>query len=316
VWALVAGCVATVAWERSEARDRDGLGGKIFYLTNAEARGTPNGQRIWALDLAVGQKVSVYESKEPYSSHGDVPRVIGYLSESREVVLKVRDPENDVTTLMTQNESGQRRDVARFGGEEAAIGMSYGDMFTVVLAEAKARHEFGISGSHAVIVGRDGAVTTIVQDEAIRGDATCSTGRVCYVPIADPGCPTRDCDAVVMRLSGDSREKLDAPMGWTPSVSPDGRLLAIGTAEKEGNSRERLFDLVAGDWKADLGKAPIGTALWSPDGRFVAYLAGAGPPDWTLEVWDTDGKRVAKHTVPYRTALLAWDGGGVAVNRK
>jgi dipeptidyl aminopeptidase/acylaminoacyl peptidase len=63
-----------------------------------------------------------------------------------------------------------------------------------------------------------------------------------------------------------------------PQLSPDGRhvLYAVRTTDVEANRRTTVTYLAEtlGDHPADIAQGPASEARWSPDGRWIAYVAG------------------------------------------
>ena len=92
-----------------------------------------------------------------------------------------------------------------------------------------------------------------------------------------------------------------------PAISPDGKLLAVGTLGADSSPRVAILDLQSQSWRHLPGAAGGGAASWSPDGRYLAFIADAklkkidiagGPPQvlcdtpagWAPNVaWTDDG---------------------------
>jgi WD40 repeat protein len=93
--------------------------------------------------------------------------------------------------------------------------------------------------------------------------------------------------------------------GVVPAWSPDGRSLAVASANSEG--RLRVYEFETGELLWTVQHRSINTVAWSPNGR---YLASAGIddaiPNSDLRIWDAaTGTLIRSMPVTYGSALYA-----------
>jgi len=223
------------------------------------------------------------------------------------MLFKVREQAND-TTLLIQKVGGDKRVLAKFKDRWATALYSGEASVGVVLAKPKPlAYPARVWGSEAVVVHANGAIDNLVTQVPIAGEPTCSISGDCYVPISDTECAGNECDDVLVKINSEKQTLLKTPRGMGFSVSPDGHWIAVIESDKDRPASYRLFDAQAQRWGPTLGDRPSRTAIWSPNGGFIAHLTGGPPPTWRMLIWDTQGHKVAEFEVPYRSELVVWE---------
>lgn len=276
------------------------ISGTIVYVTL-------DPQKVIALELASGEATRLFENTARYRPDGSMPWVVGYFVQTSEIVLMERNPESSVTRLLAMDDVGRQRVIADFSGEWVTEVCSFDRGIGVVLGDRPVgyRTEY-VSGSRAVAVSPSGDVESLIANVEVMEAPSCSWDGTCYVATGDERCLERVCTDVIAKTHGGSMTYLEEPRGLAPVVSPDGRSLAVIVPRGSGLSKYKVFDEVDRQWGAEVGEGPNARGVWSPDGRFFAYLSGSTPPWWKLEVRRVNGSKVGEYQLPYRCKLLAW----------
>lgn len=193
------------------------------------------------------------------------------------------------------------------GGRQARYPAWSPDTHRMAMATSSDGHSWKLT-----IVDLDsGAISFPAAPENIGGLTWAPGQRLAFTAPAGPGQPqdifVLDANGTAINITATDDREEDLP-AW----SPDSRHLIFTASPAGANNLDQRQIMVmnsdgSGSTQLTAGSGPHTNAVWSPDGRWIAYLAKENSPDWQVWAMRADGSapRVISFS-PARKFYLSW----------
>jgi len=279
--------------------------GSIVLLIPAKSGTTYDGQKIVRMNASTGEEQVLFEHNEKRTREIGQRRVVGYLTDSKEVIWRGRDSDNGKWFLEAEAVGGKRERFAEFRDETIVDVRMIPNAISLALS-GDGSGGMPVRGDHAIIQYRDGRVREVCRRPGLGHAPSCAKSGVCVVQYSEGALDSSAGSDIIGFESVPGPIQVLNMVGIENLViSPDGELVAV-TDVSGPVSVVQVRDLHRETIGATLCSRPAGGGVWSEDGKVFACLTGGPPEAWSLEAWTSEGELVGRFPAEYRTRLISW----------